>query len=459
MAEKSKKTWLIPILITALFAVTATFYVQKRFNGRDLKGILESGRIVMITQNNANTYYIDRDEPRGFEFELAAEFARYLGVELEVITPGWSNMIEALRSGEGDFIAAGMTITPGRMELVDFSGEYLRVQQQIIVHKDDTQLLNMEDLNGRTVHLREETSYQDRLMELKEEGLRVSLELWTDIPTEEFIRQVAEKEIGITVADSNIAFLNRRYYPDIRIPFPIQEEESLGWAVRKGHRDLLNRIDAFFNHIRGNGFYERVYEHYYGNVEIFEYLDLKVFHRRVDRRLPRYEDLIRREAERYGLDWRLVAAVIYQESHFNPRARSYTGVRGLMQVTRRTAREMGFEDRLNPEKSVRAGTKYLARLYGRFNDLEDPRDRMLFTLASYNVGYGHVRDAQRIAETEGLDPVKWSSLSQTLPLLRFPKYYRKAAYGYARGTEPVRFVERVQLYYDILRWKTAYEPV
>jgi membrane-bound lytic murein transglycosylase F len=145
--------------------------------------------------------------------------------------------------------------------------------------------------------------------------------------------------------------------------------------------------------------------------------------------------------------------MIYQESHFNPHARSYTGVRGLMQVTQATAREMGIESRMDPESSIRAGVRYLAMLRDRFDDITDDRERLLFALASYNVGYGHVRDAQEIARNKGMDPNTWESLKTVLPLLRRSEYYLHTRYGYARGTEPVRYLSHVLTYYDILRYQ------
>jgi membrane-bound lytic murein transglycosylase F len=259
------------------------------------------------------------------------------------------------------------------------------------------------------------------------------------------------------VADSNIAQLNRRYYPDVKIAFPISERQQLGWAVRKGHGRIRQEMNKFFDAVHKSGTYSKIYERYYANVEIFDYVDVKTFHRRLDTRLPRYIDIIKKEAERYDFDWRFIAAVVYQESHYNPRARSYTGVKGLMQVTLRTAREMGIENRLDPAQSIHAGVKYMRKMYERFDDIDRRRDRLLIALASYNVGYGHVRDAQTIARRKGLDPEKWSSLKKTLPLLRYKKYYTTVRYGYARGTEPVRYVERILTYYDILRKKGTLE--
>lgn len=445
---------LIVVLVFLLAALGSACSEKPDQKKKGLEKILESGRIVMITQNNPMTYYIYREVPIGFEYELAKGFADFLGVELEVITPAWNQMIDDLENGKGDFIAAGMTITPSRQERIVFSEPYMNIKQHAITRSGKKGLNSIEDLSGKIVYVRDGTSYQERLLELQKEGIDLYLELIPDVPTEEFIRQVVDEEILLTIADSNIALLNRRYYPDLRIAFPIAGEESLGWAVRKGDENVAEKINEFFKFIRKNGSYQEIYDFYYNNIDVFEYVDVKKFHQRIETRLPKYRSIIEREADKNELDWRLLAAIIYQESHFNPRARSYTGVRGLMQVTQTTAREMGISNRMDPEQSVYAGTKYLARMYARFDDIENKLDRWLFSLASYNVGYGHVRDAQKIAEEKGLNPAKWSSLRETLPLLRYRKYYEKTRYGYARGTEPVRYVDRVMLYYDILRWKT-----
>lgn len=415
-----------------------------------LDRIWRQGRITVLTENNAHCYYIYRDRPVGFEYELAAAFARHLVVDLKVSAPGWEEMFEMLAEGRGDVIAASVTRTPRRNSRFDFSDGYLTIQQHIIVHQRNRDIRSIEDLNGRTVHVRSGTSYEQRLEELISDGLAVNLIRIRNVPTEELIRQVAESEIEITVADTNVAQLNRRYYPDVDVRFPISERQVIAWAVRKGDQALLTQINRFFTKIFNDGTFERLHHKYYSNVDVFDYFDLKVFHRRIETRLPEYETVIRRESHRHGFDWRLVAAVIYQESHFNPRAVSYTGVRGLMQLTTDTAEELGVNNRLDPEQSIAGGVKYLRRLYDRLEDIPG-FDRMLFTLASYNVGYGHVRDAQKIAAAKKLDPTKWSSLKEVLPLLRYPAYYQQAEFGYARGTEPVRYVRRILTYYDILR--------
>ncbi len=418
--------------------------------GDGLRKIREAGEIRVFTRNNAHCYYNYRDKPMGFEYELAKAFSEYLGVRLTVVTPDWDDLIPKLEEGAGDFIAASMTITEQREERVDFSGGYLEVQQQVVVHKNNRNMDSVEDLEGRTIHVRSGTSYLQRLEEIQKQGLDFEIVQHKDLPTEELIRMVAKGEIDLTVADSNIAMLNRRYFPDVRIAFPLEEAQYLGWAVRPGEGALLKEMNRFFEKIREDGTFAKIYEKYYANVEIFDYVDLRKYHRRIRTRLPEFAETIKEAAAKNGFDWRLIAAVVYQESHFDPHAVSHTGVRGLMQITLTTAQEMGIDNRLDAKQSIFGGVAYLRKLYERYEQASNP-DRLLISLASYNVGSGHVRDAQSLAEEMGLDPNSWAALEEALPLLRYPQYYKKTRHGYCRGTEPVRYVRRILTYYDILK--------
>jgi len=221
-------------------------------------------------------------------------------------------------------------------------------------------------------------------------------------------------------------------------------------GCKKGRSRTTRAINEFFKKIKEDGTFAKIYEKYYANVEIFDYVDLKKYHRRLKTRLPKYEEIIKKASKIYGFDWRLITAMVYQESHFNPRARSFTGVRGMMQLTLETAKEIGIKNRLDPEQSIKGGVKYLKELYERYDGAKNP-DRVLITLASYNVGHGHILDAQKIAKERNLDPNSWSSLEVILPLLRYPKYYKNTKNGYCRGTETVRYVNRIFTYYDILK--------
>ena len=446
------------ILITTLLAVVlSAIILGGSISAPDtsVAEIEEAGVLRFITQNNAHTYYIYRGEPVGFEYDLAKAFADHLGVELEIVTAPWSELFSTLHQGEGDVLGASITATEERRERVAFSEGHMVVRQEVIVNASNRRVRDLTDLVGLDVHVRSGTSYEARLRELQSGGLRINLVLHKDVPTEELIRQVAEREIEVTVADTNLALLNRRYYPDVRLAFSLSAPQLIAWAVRLEDQRLLEEINSFFRVIKENGTYQRIYDRYYDNLEVFDYFDIKVFHRRISTRLPDYVEAIQREADRYGFDWRLIAAMAYQESHYHPVAMSYTGVQGFMQVTMATAEEMGIDNRLDPEQSIHAGVKYLSILRNRFSDIPNPRDRILFSLAAYNVGYGHVRDAQEIARSQGLPPDRWISLEKVLPLLRQPEYYRQTAHGYARGTEPVRYVNRILTYYDILRRQGA----
>ncbi len=418
--------------------------------------ILRDGRLRLITANNPHCYYIYRDSPAGFEYDLAHAFACSLGVELEVLLPGWERMIDALNTGEGDLIGASLTVTPARELSVDFSDPYLPIRQHALVRKGNLDVRRLTDLAGRDVHVRAGTSYHERLLELQELGLPLRVVAYEGVPTDELIRLVARGEIDVTIADTNIALLNRRYFPRIKVAFPISEVQSIAWALRKGDQALRDRLNTFLASIRSDGTFGRIYQRYYANVGTFDYFDLRKFHKRMERHLPQFQAAIRSEADKYGLDWTLIAAMIYQESHFDPESRSHAGALGLMQLTERTAAEMEVDDPLDPEQSIRGGVRYLHTLYERFEDVEPP-DRLMFALASYNIGYGHVRDAQNIALQKNLEATRWSALRRTLPLLGEPEYYEEAEFGYARGTEPVRYVDRIMTYHDILKRK-ALEP-
>ena len=442
-----RQEWKNVLLILILLSLPILFSCAKKSGLEEIK---ESGKITVITRNNAHCYYTYRDKPMGFEYDLAKAFSDYLGVSLNVVTSHWEKLFDVLNGGGGDFIAASLTITPSREELIDFSDECLAIQQQAVTHSSNYNTKKIEDLKGKTIHVRRGTSYEERLNELKNEGLDITIQLHEDTPTEELIRMVAEKEIEVTIADSNVAFLNRRYYPDVKIAFPIEEQQSLAWAVKKGEAGLQRAINEFLKKIKEDGTFAKIYKKYYSNVEIFDYVDLKKYHRRLKTRLPKYKEIIKRSAEKHGFDWRLIAAMVYQESHFNPRAKSFTGVRGMMQLTLDAAKDVGIENRLDPEQSIKGGVKYLKELYERYDGAKDP-DRVLITLASYNVGHGHIVDAQKIAKERNLDPNSWSSLEVILPLLRYPKYYKNTKNGYCRGTETVRYVNRIFTYYDILK--------
>jgi len=434
-----------------IFSVCYCGCGEKQSSNNVLQSILKDGEITVCTRNNAHCYYLYGEQAMGFEYDLAKAFADHLGVNLKVkIAEKWEGMIPALMKGTGSFIAASMTIMPERKKLVSFSNAYMPIQQYVIVHRNNRSIRCPEDLAGKTVHIREGTSYKERLNLLKNKGIDLEIKLHDDLPTEELIRQVAEGKIEVTIADSNIALLNQRYYPKAVLACPISEHEFLGWAVNRNAQNLLYQINCFFKTIKENGKFNELYNKYYANIDDFDYVDMRAYHRRLKSRLPKYKEIIMEAADRHDFDWRLIAAQIYQESHFNPNARSSSGARGLMQLTRSTAKSLGIKEILNPEQNINAGIRHLKALYNYFEEAKGV-NRLFIALAAYNVGQGHILDAQNIAREMNLDPNKWSSLSITLPLLTYQKYYKKAKYGYCRGTEPIEYINKIMLYHDILK--------
>jgi membrane-bound lytic murein transglycosylase F len=445
----------ILVLIILVLWVLGVFYainpLISNYKFITLHKILKAGEMTILTRNSPHCYYLYRDEPMGFEYDLAQEFAEYLGVELKVkIAENWRQMIAELKNGNAALIAAGITVTPQRQKRAAFSKGYMDIQQHIISHRNGSKIKTVNDLAGKTVHVQTATAYQERLEELRGQGIDLTIELHKDLLTEELIQRVADGEIELTVADSNIARLNQRHYPGAVVASAISEMQHLGWAVYPEAHQLRGKINSFFASLKNNGRFDEIFNKYYGDIGKFDYVDLRAFHRRVKSRLSRYSPFIKAAAKKHGFDWRLIAAQAYQESHLDPRAKSRSGAKGLMQLLTSTARSLKVADIYNPVDNINGGVQHLKVLYDLFGSATGD-DRLMIALAAYNVGQGHLQDARNLAINKKLDPDSWASLSQTLPLLRYRKYYKKAKYGYCRGTEPVRYVKQIMIYYDILK--------
>ncbi|MGD9086749.1 MAG: membrane-bound lytic murein transglycosylase MltF [Desulfobacterales bacterium] len=416
-----------------------------------LQKILKSGQMTVVTRNTADCYYLYRDQPMGFEYELSQAFAAYLGVRLEVkVVDRWHEMVKAVNHGSAAFIAASEPIMPHLQQAVVFSNGYMEVSQKIITHRKNAHIKSIADLSGKTIDVREGTAYQQRLAELKNQGIDLSIRLHADLPTEELIQKVAEGEIDFTIANSNIILINRRNFPGAVSTGSINDRLQLGWAVYPKSSELRDRINEFFKAIKESGKFDKIYQKYYGDNKDFDYVDLKAFHRRLKSRLSRYSPFIKVAANKHGFDWRLIAAQIYQESHLNPWAKSQAGARGLMQIMPATARSLGVTDLFDPVQNINAGVQHLKNLYEMYDQAE-ANDRLLISLAAYNIGQGHIYDARKLAKKKGLDPDKWESLAQTLPLLQYRKYYKRSKYGFCRGSEPVRYIKQILIYYDVLK--------
>ena len=420
---------------------------------RSLDEIKESGKIVVLTRNAPTTYYVGRDtQPAGPEHDMIESFASNLGLDVEfVIKNSVKTIIEGIEQAEGDIAAAGLTVTPHREEKFLFGPNYLDVTQQVVCRRDNVQPESIQELTGLKIVVIEGSSYEDRLIELKREHPALEWEETDTQSTEELLYSVWQREIDCTIADSNIVDINRRYFPELIAPFNLQQSESLAWMMSADRSDLQRSVVRWFNEFQESDRLSALNDQYYGFFEVFDYVDIRKLISRLNQRFPKYQTYFKQAAEKYDIPYYLLAAQAYQESHWRANAKSPTGVRGIMMLTLNTARSVGVDNRLDAKQSIFGGAKYLASLKNhRFSDKVKEPDLTWLSLAAYNIGRGHLHDAQSLARQQNLNPYSWRDMKQVLPLLSEKRYYKDLKYGYARGFEPVRYVQRIREYKHVI---------
>ncbi|MGM0595058.1 MAG: membrane-bound lytic murein transglycosylase MltF [Pseudomonadota bacterium] len=435
----------------------------KQWSG-DLAQIKKRKVLRVLTRNSAATYFLWRGELLGFEYELAKRFADQHNLRLEmVVPPGRDDLIPWLNEGRGDIIAASLTITPERKANgVTFSRPYNTVSELLVTRADDDTLETPQDLAGRTVVVRRSSAYWESLEALQEQGIDLALEAAPEqLETETLIQRVADGEYDLTVADSHILDIELTWRDDIQAAFALGEPRSHGWAVRKENPQLLAAINSFFKEEYRGLFYNVTYKKYFKNPKrIRSHVEQRVDSASASDLSP-YDELVKRYAEEYGFDWRLVVSQMFQESRFDPNAKSWVGALGLMQVMPRTGKELGLENLRDPETGLHAGVKYLSWLMRRFEPNLPIAERTWFALAAYNAGIGHVRDARALARRQGLDPNRWfDNVEEAMLLLSQNRYAKQAKYGYVRGHEPVNYVRQIyDRYLAYIKFKESGQPL
>jgi membrane-bound lytic murein transglycosylase F len=413
----------------------------------DLPGIRERGVLRVLTQNNAANYYVWNGELMGFEYELAREFAKRLDLRLDIIVPPThGDMFEWLREGRGDLVAASLTATPERAarEDVAFSRRTNRVSETIVARADDDSLREISDLAGRRVAVRPGSHYRETLEGLRAAGIALEIELTSAaLETEEIIERVASGAYDLTLADSHVVDIELTWRDDVRAALRVGEPVDLGWVVRHDNPELLRAVNDFFRAEYRGTLYNVLASRYFREPK-------RIRAHAEDRpkragRISPFDESLRKYARIYGFDWRLIAAQMHQESRFDPDARSFAGALGLMQVMPRTAREVGIENLNDPDAGIHAGVRYLAGLRDRLGDDVPDDQRTWFALASYNVGFGHVRDARSLARERGWDPDLWfGNVERAMLLKRRRDVAAASRFGWCRGDEPVRYVRAIR---------------
>lgn len=421
-----------------------------------LQQVKDKKYLSAIVTNSPIVYYYGHDEDTGFEHDLLKAYAKDIGVELKITVVGTISEALALsRDGVGDITSAAITKNDQRIKKYIFGPSYYQVQQQMIcnrnLYKNGNFPSSLDDLSGLKIIIGKDTSYESSMYEAKQNDNNLSYEVNEEYSTGQLLEMVSKQQIDCTVADSNIFSINQRYYPSLAFAFSFGERESLAWVMREDSKTLKNDMYRWLNRFIQSGEMAKLKDKYYGHINIFNYYNTVVFHKRIKSRLPKYKKYFQEAGKQNGISWIYLAAQSYQESHWNPRAKSNTGVRGMMMLTLPTAKSMGVKSRIDAKQSIYGGAKYLAKMIKNVStDVEGKNERMKFALAAYNIGMGHVQDAQVLAQRQYKDPSSWLDVRTVLPLLTQKKYYKTLKYGYARGREPVHYVDGISEYVQIL---------
>jgi membrane-bound lytic murein transglycosylase F len=433
---------------------------------RDLSEISNHGKLKALTIYSATSYFLYRGEPMGFEYEMLERFAKHLNLELEItVSNDLDSLTDMLNSGQVDLVAHGLTVTTDRMKEMAFTDPLYLVKQVLVQRKPKnwrniswsrTQSALIKDpieLIGDTVSVRKNSSYIKRLENLSQEiGGKIHIDtLPGSLSTDEIIKMVEEGTIKYTIADDNIAGIVASYYPSLHVGVPISFSQKIGWGFRLDSPELLKAANEWIAAQKKEPDYYVIFNKYFKNTRSFRTRSESEFYSLNDNRISIYDELIKENAQTLGWDWRLLSALIYQESQFEAHAESWASAAGLMQIMPSTAAELGIVDITDPKDNIKGGIKYLGQLWNNFSAVEDSLERIKFTIASYNAGYGHIRDAQRLAEKKGLNPNIWTgNVGMVMLEMTKPEYYNDEVvkYGYVRGTETFAYVEQIMSRYD-----------
>ena len=424
-----------------------------------LDQVLETGVLRVVTRDGPTSYTIGPDGPSGPEYDLVQAFADDLGVAL-VIEPvvSVSELLPKLLSGDAHMAAAGLSITDSRREFLNFGHPYESVDVHLIYKLGTGKPRSLDDILGRSIEVMAGSSHVELLEAIQDSYPSLTWTENADTSIAELLTKVAMGQVDLTIADSTDFNVQRHFYPDLRVALDLNIDDPLAWGFPKGRGDtLLARADDFLIRSDRSGLLTQVHDRYYGYTKKFDYVGTRNFIRHFENRLPRYREWFEEAGEQWGVDWRLLAAIGYQESHWRSQAVSPTGVRGLMMLTQATAEYVGIDDRLDPKSSIFGGAQFYARQTERVADTVGEPDRTWMALAAYNVGFNHIKDARMIVEWHGGDPDTWVDIRDALPLLAERKWYSRVPFGYARGWEPVLYVNNIRAYYNILKWLTENE--
>ena len=424
-----------------------------------LEQVYSLGALRVVTRNSPLAYYEGAAGPEGPEYELARGFAERLGVRLEL---QWvrttAAALASVARNRAHVAAAGLVVDEARVDRVRFGPVYQRIDQYVVYRVQDALPRKPADLVGRRIIVQRNSGHAAALAHLAQRAPDLR---WSEIraaDTLDLLERVALGKADVTVADSIEFSLGRHFHPDLRPAFKLAESEAVAWALSPHGSDLLPEVERYFSDLAADGRLADIIERNRRALVRFDRVDAANFVSGVRERLPRYQSWFQEAEAVTGVDWRLLAAIGYQESRWDESAVSPTGVQGVMMLTAETARRVGVVDRADPRDSILGGARYLRVVEKTIPARIPEPDRTWLTLAAYNVGYGHLEDARILTQRRGQDPDSWPDVRANLPLLAQERYYSTLRRGYARGWEPVGFVRNVQTYAELLRWMVPDPP-
>lgn len=434
----------ITLTIAALLWFNAYWQVS---HSSQLEQIKARGELRVGTINLAPAYTVDNGGPGGIDYELTSLFADYLGVKL-VIEPqkNITDLFSSLEKNDVDMVAAALIYNPDRMDKFRVGPAYYSVSQQLVYRQGTKKPGNLDSV-PESLSVADGAAHLATLNYLQRtKHPNLQWQVVQNQSTRELLRQVANGSIEYTIADSVTASAFQRVYPQLAIAFDISEEEPVMWYLQNSNDDsLYAAMLDFFDSISEDSTLARLEEKYLGHIGGFDYVDARTFVKAIESTLPEFQHLFEKYATE-NVDWRLLAAVSYQESHWNPLATSSTGVRGLMMLTRSTAESLNVTDRLDPEQSIRGGIVYIESLLKRVPESIPEDERIWFALTAYNMGFGHMQDARLLTDIQKADPNRWADVKQRLPMLTQRNYYKQTKYGYAKGYQAYRYIENIRRY-------------
>ncbi len=414
-----------------------------------LQQIKQDGILKVGTIYGRTTFYHGSTGPQGFEYELAERFAKQLGVQLQLL-PFYSYhaLMQDLDQGRIDLVAAGDALSASNKDVYKLGPVYQQVAHKLVFQQGQPRPRRIDDLTAPLLVVKG-SSTEQLMQQLQQHNPDLKWQSTDNKDIWELLSDVAQGTLAYTVVDTNTLSVQRRQFPQLSIGFGLDEPKGIAWLLNAEEDDSLrSAIIQYFGHLHQGGVFKSLEDKYFGHIRQFNYVDTRAFIQAAKNQLPTYIDMFRRHAK--DIDWRLLAAMSYQESHWQPDAVSYTGVQGMMMLTRDTASDLNIASRLDPQSSIDGGARYVTSLIRRIPARVGHPDRLWMALAAYNIGLGHLNDARDLTEQQGGNPDLWVDVKRRLPLLEQKQFYKTTTYGFARGREGKKYVENIRRYYDTL---------